>query len=358
MTVTTGKDKADAKLTPGQIADRYVKFGPDMAADVVDLLRRVKSPDHVIVRTGVPVMDEDITIGGGSVTVVAARPSHGKSMMLKLLARSIMRDVMAKPVDDKAPRDVVIYVTLEEPSDKLYVEISGHLPYSYRDIHRGNVGDDIGEVVRILQGVKTLGNLVTIEHPGLIDGRIAPPITTETIVSTIERLTTAYNMRPRCILIDYLQLLSANWKDNGRANRTDIVTAASHGVSALARAYACPVIVAAQAARGVDDRKLKIPAMGDMQHASSIEQDAHTILGLWRPIIDGETTVNVNGHDISVTSQTMLVRVAKSRADGAGGKLYALNFDPVTLAAHWIDPKLESIGGRVVSQEPRDWWDS
>jgi len=108
----------------------------------------------------------------------------------------------------------------------------------------------------------------------------------------------------------------------------------------------------------VDDRKLKIPAMGDMQHASSIEQDAHTILGLWRPIIDGETTVNVNGHDISVTAQTMLVRVAKSRADGAGGKLYALNFDPVTLSAYWIDTALESIGGHAVSSPSRDWWDS
>lgn len=351
------KAAAPVKLTAAQLADRYVKFGADLGNDVVDLIARVNSPDHVIVRTGVPTIDHDVTIGGGSVTVIAARPSHGKSMMLKLLARSVLRDVMARPTVAGTPKDAVIYVTVEEPGDKLFVEIGGHLPYSYRDIHRGEIAASIGETVSIMGGAKFLGNLVVIEHPGLIDGRIAPPITTETIVSTIERLASAYNMRPRCILVDYLQLLSASWKDGQRANRTDIVTAASHGVSALARAYRCPVIVAAQAARGVDERKLKIPAMGDMQHASSIEQDAHTILGLWRPIIDGETTVNVNGHDISVTNQTMLIRVAKSRADGAGGKLYALNFDPVTLSAHWIDPALESIGGASVSRPTGHWTD-
>jgi replicative DNA helicase len=346
------------KMTREQLADAYIKFGPDMANDVLDLLRTVKSPDHVIVRTGVAPMDNDITISGGSVTVVAARPSHGKSMMLKMLARSVMRDIMSRPVMAGSPRDAVIYVTLEEPSDKLYVEIGGHLPYSYRSIHRGEVPDDTREMVNVLQGVKVLGNLVTIEHPGLINGRMAPPITTDMIVHTIERLATTYNIRPRAIMLDYLQLLSANWQDNSRANRTDIVTAASNGVSALARAYRCPVIVAAQAARGVDDRKLKIPAMGDMQHASSIEQDAHTILGLWRPIIDGETTVMVGEHEISVTSKTMLVRVAKSRADGAGGKLYALNFDPVTLDCRWIDPSLENVGGRVYSEPAREWWES
>ena len=343
----------------GQLADSYIKLGPDMATDTVDLLRRVKSPDHVIVRTGIPVIDDDITIGGGSVTVVAARPSHGKSMFLKLLARSVMRDVMARETPAGAPRDAVVYVTLEEPSEKLFVEIGGHLPYSYRDIHRGNVPADFQQVVTVASGVKALGNLVVIEHPGLVGGRIAPPITTETIVGAVERLAGSYDMRPRAILVDYLQLLSASWKDSNRANRADIVTAASHGVSALARAFKCPVIVAAQAARGVDDRKLKIPAMGDMQHASAIEQDAHTILGLWRPIIDGESSVTISGHEISVSPQTMVVRVAKSRNDGAGGKIYALNFDPVTLNAYWIDPRLEqSIGGKPLSDPRRDWWDN
>lgn len=347
--------QASSKPTSGQMADGYVKFGPDMAGDVIALVRAVNSPDHVIVKTGIAVMDEDITIGGGSVTVVAARPSHGKSMMMKLLARSVMRDIMARGDVPGSPKDVVVYVTLEEPSESLYMGIGGHLPYSYRDIHRGEVTDSMEEVVRILQGVKILGNLVVMEYPGLVDGHVAPPISTEQIVSVVERLVNTYNMRPRAILVDYLQKLSAGYKLGRDSNRTDIVTAASNGMTMLSKAYKCPVIVAVQAGRNVDTRAIKVPTMSDMQHASSIEQDAHTILGLWRPVIDGETTVNVNGSEISVTNQTMLVRVVKSRADGAGGKLYAMNFDPVTLNAYWIDPALDSVGGPTLGDSNDSW---
>lgn len=334
--------------------DSYIRFPTDLAGDVLAMVRAAASPDVAIARTGIPAMDDDLTLGAGTVTVIAARPSHGKSMFLKLLARQSLRQIIDQGGDGG---DCVVYVTLEEPGEKLFIEIGGHTGYSYRDIQRGRMPDDMPSTIAALQGVKILGGLVTIEHPGLVGGRIAPPITTEIIVGIIERLASEYGRRPRAIFVDYLQLLSATFTAQNERSRTDIVTAATNGVAALARAFQCPVIVAAQASRDVDSRKIRCPLMGDMQHASAVEQFAHTILGLWRPIIDGEQTVEIGGGSISVTNQTMLVRVAKSRADGAGGKIYALNFDPVTLAAFVVDPTLQtSIGGSPISAGSRDWW--
>ena len=76
----------------------------------------------------------------------AARPSHGKSMFLKLLARSVMRDVMARETPAGAPRDAVVYVTPEEPSEKLFRKLADTLPHSYRDIHWGNVPADFNRL--------------------------------------------------------------------------------------------------------------------------------------------------------------------------------------------------------------------
>ena len=347
------------ELPKGATIDGYIRFAPDLAADVLELMRAANDPAIAIAKTGVPIMDDDITMGAGTVTVVAARPSHGKSMMLKLLARQSLRQIMANTASAGGADsgDVVVYVTLEEPGEKLFIEIGGHTGYSYRNIQRGQMPDDLPSTIAALQGVKILGGLAVIEHPGLVGGKIAPPITTEIIVSIIERLASEYGKRPRAVFVDYLQLLSATYTTQNERSRTDVVTAAANGVAALARAFHCPVIVAAQAGREVDNRKIKCPLMGDMQHASAIEQFAHTILGLWRPIIDGEREVEIGGGTVSVTNETMLVRVAKSRADGAGGKIYTLNFNPVTLDAFIIDPTLtESIGGARVSERGREWW--
>lgn len=345
---------APAKTGPSLSAleRAYLNTGADLANALVAMIDRVTAPGYSIVKTGIPTLDQAITIAPRTVTVLAARPSHGKSMLLKVFARSVLDDIEAR--GDAAASERVVYITLEESKEKLAAQIGG-FPYSWRDLQRGEIKPaDVPAARMSAIGVaKTLRHMVALDNPGLVEGHLAPAITPAGVIRYVERAAIEDGIKPKAIFLDYLQLLNPDGPDNARQSRTDLVSAASKGAKRLAAAFDCPVIMAVQAGREVDGRKDKIPQMSDLQWASSIEQDADTVLGLRRPCIDhteGAETVELGGREISITTQLMISRVIKSRDDGAGGRMFALNVDPISFKAWPVDPGY--MGGPSVSSRP------
>lgn len=335
---------ADAEL------DRaYISTGADVANAVVDLIRRSHAPGWALVRTGIPSLDRDITMAPSTVTVLAARPGHGKSMLLKILAKGILDDIASRGPAADAER--VVYITLEEDQEKLGVQIGG-LSYQYRDALRGGLADPHAAEVEAWSIAQTMRHQITVRHPKTVNGKIAPPISPARIIRIVERAAADDGIRLKAIFLDYLQLLGADGREASDRTKFETVTAASNGAKRLASTFSCPVFMAVQASREVDGRKLKIPTMADMQFASAIEQDADTILGLWRPYIDHASEVaagtakpiSIAGRDVAITQRLMVLKCIKARNDPSAGRTYGLYADPVAFTAEPVDTRTPVFG--------------
>jgi replicative DNA helicase len=83
----------------------------------------------------------------------------------------------------------------------------------------------------------------------------------------------------RCIVIDYLQLMSLGTKVESRQQE---VSEMSRYLKALARELEIPVVVLSQLNRAPEGREDHRPRMSDLRESGSIEQDADVVMLLHR----------------------------------------------------------------------------
>jgi replicative DNA helicase len=102
---------------------------------------------------------------------------------------------------------------------------------------------------------------------------------------------TVADMKAKCrrldnlglIIIDYLQLMSSpNANKGGFDNRVQVVSEMSRGLKVMAKELNIPVICLSQLSRAVEGRADKRPVLADLRESGSIEQDADSVLALYR----------------------------------------------------------------------------
>jgi replicative DNA helicase len=80
------------------------------------------------------------------------------------------------------------------------------------------------------------------------------------------------------VVIDYLGLMTGGEGDN----RTQQIGSITRGLKGLAKQLGCPIVLLAQLNRGLEQRPNKRPNMSDLRDSGEIEQDADTILFIYR----------------------------------------------------------------------------
>lgn len=225
-----------------------------------------------------PWPELDRYIGGfrpGSLTVVAARPGVGKTIVGLQIARKL------------AGEGPVGFVSLEMSQDELLERVVS------------SVASISGDAMRFRQLTKTDWHSLAVARPAIeaLDLYVRDDLNTPmAVVSFARSLHRKGGMQ--ALVIDYLQLLRADEREEARHREIEAMTRA---FKRLAQQLDIPVILLSQLNRSGSLRKGKAakPRLEDLRDSGAIEQDADCVLLLHREDARGmvlEVNVAKNRH--------------------------------------------------------------
>ncbi|WP_416828202.1 replicative DNA helicase [Ectobacillus polymachus] len=105
-------------------------------------------------------------------------------------------------------------------------------------------------------------------------------VTPQQIEFQIRKLKKKYKDKPLLIIIDYLQLLTGDSKN--QPNRFQEMSEVSRKLKQIARDQNVCIVALSQLSRGVDSRADKRPLLSDLRETGQIEQDADVIMLMYR----------------------------------------------------------------------------
>jgi replicative DNA helicase len=212
------------------------------------------------ISTGNPDVDA-ITAGlvNSTLTVVAARPSMGKTAYMLLLAEIAAKSGVVTGIYSLEQSRLA----LAERFAVREAMLDGH------NVRTGMLSE--ADRFALLEGARVLGQL-----PILIDD--TPNLSVSEIAASARRMKRRKGLG--LVLIDYLQYIKA---DDLRIPREQQVAQITKRLKGLAKNLDIPVVVLAQLNRGVESREDKRPRLADLRESGAIEQDADMVLFIHRP---------------------------------------------------------------------------
>jgi replicative DNA helicase len=198
----------------------------------------------------------------GSLTVIAARPSMGKTA----LATNIALNAAVK-----AKKHVLIFsleMTKEEVIDRITASGIGVPTWK---IEKGDITDE---------QVRQIGVVID----GFNDCPLYVDDDPDTKLSNLRAKAIRHQLEHGLdlLIVDYLQLIEIPHGMAARENRVQEISIISRGLKQLARELSIPLIALSQLNRAVENAPQCIPQLSHLRESGSIEQDAHNVLMLWR----------------------------------------------------------------------------
>lgn len=221
------------------------------------------------VKTGFIDLDDKIGfMGRGELIIIAARPAMGKTTLIQNMMDNIAF-IQQHPV---------LFQSAEMPREAIVRRlVSSHSNVTVSQLRNARVPDekwkDVNESILRLDKSKLM-----------IDDKSSPTISH--IRKNCRKLKSKYGY-VGAVFIDYLTLLTPPLKTD---QNYLAVGSISKALSALAKEFDCPVFCLSQLSRKVEDRADKRPQMADLRESGQIEQDANTILFIYRDEVYNKTS--------------------------------------------------------------------
>ena len=229
---------------------------------VYDRLNELAQSDSAIPGLSTGLRDLDVKINGlnkGNLVLVAARPAMGKTSF----ALNILMNVAKKY------KKTVAFFSLEMSREELAMRLLS--------------SESFVELQKLATGKLTEEEWVKI---GMASSALSQ---TDIRVDDNGGITVA-EMNAKCrrldnlglVIIDYLQLMQGSGYGKGNENRVQVVSDISRSLKIMAKELNVPVICLSQLNRAAEGRSDKRPMLSDLRESGSIEQDADSVMMLYR----------------------------------------------------------------------------
>lgn len=257
-----------------------------LLTQVVERIDELYNRDNQNDITGVPTgfVDLDRMTSGlqpGDLIIVAGRPSMGKTAFSVNIGETVA-------VESGLP---VAIFSMEMGGTQLAMRMLGSV--GRLDQHRlktGRLNDD--DWPRLTHAIQKMNDaqIYIDETPAL---------------NSIELRARSRRLSRTCgklglIIVDYLQLMSANSPGENRATE---ISEISRNLKGLAKELNCPVIALSQLNRSLEQRPDKRPVMSDLRESGAIEQDADLILFIYRDEVYNPDSPDKGTAEIIISKQ-------------------------------------------------------
>lgn len=271
-------DRSDAEA--GSVGDGLVEASDGLLAD----------DDKMGIQLGFSALDKMISVSvfPGSVVVVGARPSMGKSALgTNMALKCALR------------KTSTLFVSLEVPKQRVQQNMLLAASNSSREELRQNEAKLI-EGLGIIESCRENLHIVSIE-----DSDSTTKFNPMTLREIIRNYKRSHGLQ--IVIVDYLQLMGSHEKTN---QRQEEVASISKSLKRIAMSEGVVMVAMSQLSRQTENRDGHKPRLSDLRESGAIEQDADVALLLYRESYYGTCP--------DPRSDTIEVDVAKNRAGDTG----------------------------------------
>ena len=265
---------------------RHIK---DVIGDVYGHLHELNTTKEATqgTQTGFSALDRVLAgLGKSDLVLVGARPGMGKTSFALNIATNVA----------KQTKKTVCIFSLEMSADQLVNRVlsSEALVNSYK-LRTGELEPGDWENLARAAGELAGSDILIDDTSGM------------TVTAMKAKLRRVKNLG--MVVIDYLGLMSG---DKHTDNRVQEVSEISRSLKIMAKELMVPIVCCAQLSRGPESRTDKKPMLSDLRDSGAIEQDADTVIFLYRS--EYYKTDEAAGQDTSIAE----VIIAKNRHGSTG----------------------------------------
>ena len=238
-------------------------------------------------QTGFSALDRVLAgLGKSDLVLVGARPGMGKTSFALNIATNVA----------KQTKKAVCIFSLEMSADQLVNRVlSSEALVSSYSLRTGELAPNDWENLARAAGELAGCDILIDDTSGM------------TVTAMKAKLRRVKNLG--MVVIDYLGLMSG---DKHTDNRVQEVSEISRSLKIMAKELMVPIVCCAQLSRGPESRTDKKPMLSDLRDSGAIEQDADSVIFLYRS--EYYKTDDAAGQDTSIAE----VIIAKNRHGSTG----------------------------------------
>jgi Replicative DNA helicase len=250
--------------------NRRVSLGEAVDAAYEAMIERTEDGVERGVTTGIADLDAVTRLYPGELTIVAARPSMGKTTFGLSTVLAAAR-----------AGDGTLFISLEMGEVALGQRVLADLcygpeydPIAYTDIRDGNLNAQQKQRLAVAREVAARYPVEIEQEPGLTVSQIA---------ARARNVRQAFRRRGKdlgLLVVDHLGLVNSG--DRYAGARHLELGAITSSLKVLAKEMQIPVMLLCQLSRAVESRENKRPQLSDLRESGRIEEDADTVMLLYR----------------------------------------------------------------------------